>query len=448
MTYERTGWLEVVLTERFGHEWCIYHTDRDLVLKLQNAEGAIVFDRLEECFSQARSDLPFALWDAEAEGWQSVLGGPLPAPGAACLPKPLVELNGGDYLLHYDVLGLTYWMLARVEEIGRTDLDSLGRFPATSSHAYKHDYLNRPLVDEWLHVLGQVIQRKWPGVALKQHQSKVVVSHDVDRPFQYLYASAKDITRQVLGDLIKRKNPRLAVTRYLTWRAVRGGDLVRDPFNTFEWIMDLSEKHGLRSAFYFICGRTSDEMDADYEIDQPVMRDLLRRIHERGHEIGLHPSYETYKKPALIRQEFARLLRVCEEEDIAQGAWGGRMHYLRWEQPTTMRAWNEVGLAYDSSLVYADHAGFRCGTCHAYPAFDGANDCQLSLRIIPLIIMDQLLLTERSGGCDDAIVQFVADVKRKVDMVGGILTILWHNSSLDGNKGLYSELLRVAASSG
>jgi hypothetical protein len=52
----------------------------------------------------------------------------------------------------------------RVEEIGRTDLDNHERFPATSSHAFKHGYLDRPVVDEWLHLLGQVIQRQWPGV--------------------------------------------------------------------------------------------------------------------------------------------------------------------------------------------------------------------------------------------------------------------------------------------
>ena len=60
-------------------------------------------------------------------------------------------------------LGLTYWILARVEEIGRTDLDNRGRIPATASHAFKHGYLDRPVVDEWLHLLGRVIQRQWPG---------------------------------------------------------------------------------------------------------------------------------------------------------------------------------------------------------------------------------------------------------------------------------------------
>ena len=52
-------------------------------------------------------------------------------------------------------------MLCRIEEIGRSDLDEHKRFPASESHAFKHNYLDRPVVDEWMHVLGQVIRMRW-----------------------------------------------------------------------------------------------------------------------------------------------------------------------------------------------------------------------------------------------------------------------------------------------
>jgi hypothetical protein len=67
-------------------------------------------------------------------------------------------------------------MLARVEEIGRMDLDNHGRFPATASHAFQHGYLDRPVVDEWLHLLGQVIKRQWPGLHWKLMSHKTVCS--------------------------------------------------------------------------------------------------------------------------------------------------------------------------------------------------------------------------------------------------------------------------------
>ncbi|WP_234909911.1 polysaccharide deacetylase family protein, partial [Vibrio anguillarum] len=114
----------------------------------------------------------------------------------------------------------------------------------------------------------------------------------------------------------------------------------------------------------------------------------MRRIHERGHEIGLHPSYGTFQQPELIKQEAERLKRICAEESIDQHVWGGRMHYLRWEQSTTMRAWAGAGMTYDSTLGYADRPGFRCGTCFEYPAFDPVAQEQLNLRIRPLVVME------------------------------------------------------------
>ena len=70
------------------------------------------------------------------------------------------------------------------------------------------------------------------------------------------------------------------------------------------------------------------------------------------------------------KKEFERLISVAEEEGICQDVWGGRQHYLRWEAPTTWRAWEEAGLDYDSTLTFADHAGFRCGVCFEYPVYD------------------------------------------------------------------------------
>ena len=67
------------------------------------------------------------------------------------------------------------------------DLDSHERFPATASHAFKHDYLDRPVVDEWLHLLGQVIQQQWPDLEMKRHEFNISVSHDVDQPSLYAF---------------------------------------------------------------------------------------------------------------------------------------------------------------------------------------------------------------------------------------------------------------------
>lgn len=423
-------WLAVILQERFGLDFQLRYENNNLRLGLTAEEqGYILFPRLEEAFHQSRSDLPCTQWDADQSGWVSVLGQPLPAPGVGRLPIPLIEPISDHYVIHYDLLGLTYWMLNRVEEVGRTDLDNHGRFPAIHSHAYQHDYLERPIVDEWLHILGQVIQKQWPHVKLKQHEFSMKVSHDVDAPSMFGFARPKQLLRSMAVSLIKHKDFKSMVAA--PWIRLNSKQRLHpaDPYNTLDWLMDISETYNLTSAFYFICGRTSD-MDADYEPEHPAIRDLIRRIYERGHEIGLHPSYATYQSPELIQKEAARLRKILQEEGIIQSEVGGRMHYLRWEHPTTLQAWNDAGMAYDSTLSYADLPGFRCGTCFEYPAFNTVIQELLKVRIRPLVAMECTIIANRYMGLGygpEAENKF-EELKDKCRKVNGCFTLLWHNS--------------------
>lgn len=127
----------------------------------------------------------------------------------------------------------------------------------------------------------------------------------------------------------------------------------------------------------------------------------MRRIHQRGHEIGLHSSTNTCHNPSAIASEAARLQRIATDEGIQQPEWGGRMHFLRWQWPTTAHGWEQAGFHYDSTLSYADRPGFRCGTCHAYPMFDP-------------VAQRQLQLTQQ--------------LQQRCRAVGGQFTLLWHNS--------------------
>ena len=172
-TNQINHWLEVIFSHRFGHAWSLSGCEKGLELRLQGADGSILFDSECEGFTNPVVSILPARLGTENEGWEAVFSKSLPAPGGAQIPAPLIEKLNGNHVIHYDIPGLVYWMLARVEEIGREDLDAHGRFPATSSHAYKYGYLERPIIDEWLHVLGQVIQRQWPSLKFKNHSFEI-----------------------------------------------------------------------------------------------------------------------------------------------------------------------------------------------------------------------------------------------------------------------------------
>lgn len=436
-------WLESILFERFGLSLTLENRSGVLFLTLDGHEGVIEFVSDGSEFGHGRSNVPFSLIDIDSEGLSSFIPGALPAPGLARCTQLLQKVEGG-YKIHFNILAFIYWMLNRVEEVGSTDLDSHGRFPATSSHAFKNDYLSRPVVDEWLFVLGQVFLLLWPQITLRLNEFRMAVSHDVDIPGRYSFASAYKLLRRMSGDFLRR-DIRGVVVAPLS-RLGSGRQISKlDPANTFEWIMDTSEANNIKSAFYFICGRTAPSLDGDYEIEHPAIRVLLRRIHARGHEIGLHPSYNTYRSPALIQAEFDRLKAVCSEEGIHQDIWGGRMHYLRWEHPTTMLAWNEAKFSYDSTLGYADIPGFRCGTCFEYPGFDPITHTVQSVRIRPLIAMEVSILDKPylGLGATEAAYNKFKELKDRCRAAGGVFSILWHNSNFSKKEEfeLYARIL-------
>jgi hypothetical protein len=433
ISQEAFNWLEAIFIERFGNEVHLVSTGGETKLQLDGKSGAIVFDTPVPGFSIANSDQHCSQWYPEKEGWKSVLGGPIPAPGVESFLSPVIERRGEDTYVHYDIPGLTYWMLARVEEIGRTDLDEHGRFPAVSSHAYKHGYLERPLVDEWLDILGQVIERQWPGMLIKSHRPKIIVSCDVDSPFSS-GGTLVDYSRRLLGDLGKRRSLSLAIKTLRSYWYGRRGDLRFDTHRQgVDLIMDTNERLGNVVEFNFIPLRTHRRLDGRPNLQDPQIRKLLREINERGHQIGIHPGYETYNNQENMDLS-VRVFRDCLNDlGIRQERLGGRQHYLRWETPTTACLWERNNLNYESTLTYADRPGFRCGTCFEYPMFDATNQKKVLLRQRPLIVMECTVIAKRylGLGYSEQALEKMHTLKKSCYAVGGQFSILWHNSHFE-----------------
>jgi len=439
-------WLCIILEERFGCEFIIEYQEDKLILRLKNdIQGMIIFPRLISEFQQFNSNILCTQWDAEKEGWDSILSTCLIVPGEEFLPNPLINIVNNIATINYDILGLIYWMFNRIEEINYTDLDNHQRFAAIHSHAFNYNYLTRPIVDEWFHILKQVIEIIWPTLELKKHKFTMKVSHDVDRPSRYGFASFSSLIRSICGDILKYRSTSSIIQGPLIRLNTKSKLHEADIYNTFDWLMDISEVNNIKSAFYFICGRTDNTKDAAYEPEHAAIRELMNRIHARGHEIGLHPSYNTYQNESLIKKEFCRLKEICKSEDIKQSEWGGRMHYLRWEHPNTLQAWNDAGLTYDSTLGYADHPGFRCGTCFEYPAFNPVTQQKLNLRIRPLIVMEVSIMSPVYLGLrqGEKALKYFLELKNVCRKVNGNFTLLWHNSELDTNskKQLYKQVI-------
>ena len=340
-----------------------------------------------------------------------------------------------DHKIHYDILGLVYWVLTRIEEIGRDEklLDSIGRFPATSSHAYRHQYLHRPIVDEWFSALRSHLKKIWPNLKLTKHTYMTVPSHDIDQPAYTYFRSPLRLIHMMITDLLRTKRIRHFISAPFQNYKKRTSLPEKDCYNSFDWLMNVSEKNNLTSYFYFQAGLGNHYRDAHYSLLHPAIQKLITSIIDRGHKVGLHPSYRTFLSPDRIKKETDHLTQAIKKAIGKELPFGARMHFLRWRSTDTLKALDEAGLIYDTTLGYADQLGFRCGTCREYPAFDPLSQKRLNIKIKPLIVMDQTIISEKylNLGYDKKSLMTVLNYKKACQNMKGNFTILWHNSTLE-----------------
>ncbi|HEU4671547.1 MAG TPA: hypothetical protein VFS32_01475 [Candidatus Limnocylindrales bacterium] len=387
--------------------------------------------------------------DGDTGEWtgEEARGVPAVFPGAGPPPDLLVRETPAGLAFGVDALGAIFYLLSGYEELARPYVDDHDRYPCYASLAFTEGFLERPIVDEYVAALRLALLRLWPGLPVRPEEFRLVLTHDVDQPWAALGHPATGVLRTSVGDVLLRHDPVLAARRAAAIvPAARGVTDPCDPLDTFDLLMDTSERSGLRSTFYVQALDRVGGRNGAYRLSDPPIGRLLRRIHERGHEIGLHASYGSSHSAETTIHEAEELRRACAALGFEQQSWGVRQHYLRFETPGTWRNHERAGLAHDSTFGFADHVGFRAGTGREYTPWDLVARRPLALRERPVVVMDATLLGYDHLPIEDAITRGAAIVnacrRHRVPAV-----VLVHNSSVAGTRlrARYRELIAELA---
>jgi len=206
--------------------------------------------------------------------------------------------------------------------------------------------------------------------------------------------------------------------KYLVHKGVK-----RDPFDTFEYLMDMSEKINEKSYFFLKCNGVS-KFDRNYKLNDKSLESVIKKIILRKHKIGFHPGYDTYNNSELFQQEKEKL-----EEYLGVELKYGRQHYLRFEVPVTWQIWNDSNMEWDSTLGYPEKEGFRCGTCYEYSTFNFLTRKKLRVRERPLIVMDGSFVNYQPSIFPDEMEAKIINLIEICRKYNGMFVLLWHNSS-------------------
>jgi hypothetical protein len=351
--------------------------------------------------------------------WREWAGQQLPMFFYDQLEQPLLELLPDGYaLIHADLISAAFYLLSGWQEYFSDERDQHGRFPYAASVQCRYGFVAVPVVNYYFdilktavdHATGQPLhQRRWAGGA----PFATFVTHDIDSLHSAWKAPAKAALKR--GNL-------LSFGRQL-WRHFTQPDA----WDNLELVQRTVADFGAKSTFFFLPEHrkaANGTPNADYIYQQ--IQSSVNVLLKAGANIELHASIGSSSNMAKL---FSDAEQICHLGPTSQGL---RFHYLNWEPRATPSLVNELLFAFDSTLGFAEHYGFRNSYCLPFWPFDLQTGHSFDFLEIPLNVMDATLhhpnylqLTP------DEILPALTPMFQEIERFGGVCTLLWHNDHFD-----------------
>jgi peptidoglycan/xylan/chitin deacetylase (PgdA/CDA1 family) len=201
---------------------------------------------------------------------------------------------------------------------------------------------------------------------------KVAVTHDVDRimkTYQYLTKSLRAIRGRNFTSL------KYHVKSFIS---------SKNSYWNFDELLKIEKDHNIKATYFFL--NESMKFNAvsienwslslgRYKIDDPQVISIIKRIHNLGHEIGMHGSYYSYKDFNLLKSEKKKLENILGESVV-----GIRQHHLNLNE-RTWEIQQKCDFMYDASWGFNDNMGYK-NEC--YIPFSPNNQ----FIVFPMVLMD------------------------------------------------------------
>ncbi len=335
--------------------------------------------------------------------------------------------------IRVDPIASIFFVLSRISEYCRTEKDRHGRYIPSDNCFDNNNYSEIPLVNIWAEWLWEKVTDISPSLSVLrkniENNFSILLSHDVDILLKYSY-------KTLLKGYFKGQNINNTVKCLL--------GKTKDPYNTFNSFIEWEKKYGFKSVFLFIAGG-SHPLDKAYSIKSKCVQKTIKNIRSHNFKIGLHGSYSSGDNPGLLKKETNILKKILGYEEELKYI---RQHYLKIKIPETWQAQESAGFNYDLSLACASKTGFRAGICHPFNPIDLRSEQKpFAIKEIPLNIMDATLRFYEKLTPESAL-EKISKTAQTVKKYGGVLSILWHNTSIDpdewkGWEHIYPQVLRM-----
>lgn len=290
--------------------------------------------------------------------------------------------------------------------------------------------------------------RKWFFVEFPKNEisfghlpkPKLVLSHDVDAVSKTLPIRLKQSAFNLFNSIRFLAKGRIANSMSYLGNGVRML-LSREDWWVFDRLLEMEEMADIKAVYHFYADPRSKSlkrwlMDPSYDISKPKLRKLLEKIKDKGHEIGLHPTYDCWNDSVLLRRQKELL-----EENAGVEIKKCRQHWLRFSWRYTWSAQSKAGIQADSTLMFNDRSGFRNSACIKWFPYDEKKGEVHKLQCTSSVIMDSHFYDYQNLSHTD----ILGNLKEWTDeckIVRGNCSVLWHPHTLSKDYG-WQEGLRI-----
>jgi peptidoglycan/xylan/chitin deacetylase (PgdA/CDA1 family) len=356
------------------------------------------------------------------------------------------------------LLEKTFYEIARVEETENPARDMWGNWDWQYTDAQRKGQIYIPTIDRDILKLKEITGEihyapPWPN----GKRFALCLTHDVD--FVSRIALSPKAARQTLRGMVKSKSTpfkkavnlvRLGGQLSLQHFLLSGKD---DPYWQYEKWLELEDRFGFHSTFYFFPSPLSraHEWDCSYQLSDTVkyhtkkvtVSEMIREIKKSGWEIGLHGSYYSALDQDLLTSQKKTIEEAAEESIIST-----RQHFLHYDVRITPKLQANAGFKTDSTQGFNRSIGFRSATSFPYYCWDFDQENTGPMLEIPQHIMDGGLFTENALEYNsDLAIKHSIQLMDEVESVGGCLTLSWHPHNITNGMwwNVYKTLLEEAS---
>jgi len=314
----------------------------------------------------------------------------------------------------FDIFSASFYLISRYEEYLPHVKDHHGRFPPKESLAYKHVFLQSPVVDIWAFKFLEALKVKFPDLERKSRCYTYTSLIDVNTSHAFAYRGFVRGVSGLLYDLASLKFSRVA-ERVKVWLYPK-----KDPYDNFDSLVELHKKFKIKSIFFFQFA-TYSTYDKNVSPNSNKFRFLIKSIADYS-KVALAASYSSFSEFKLLKKEKKRLSGVINRPiDTC------RMRYNRTHLPDTYRTLIEAGFSDDYTMGYTNEPGFRAGTCTPFYFYDMNLEIQQPIRIHPFTFHDYAFT---NVGGRDAVLKRMETLNKEVKKVNGNFLTVFSNELL------------------